>query len=88
MLDKTSSDGTTQSERDPNGLRNVRKFTTAWERVCVSPDTAAHMRGYQLWSRLFDGRHIFNIALDGAAPGPNDGGYASIDAVLKLKGFL
>jgi hypothetical protein len=63
--------------------------TTQWETMLVSAETAAYLRGtHKLWSRLFDGEHIFTCLPNDVTPGANDGGYMSIHAALKVKGML
>jgi hypothetical protein len=65
------------------------KTTTQWEQMQPIWETAKYLRGtHKLWSRLFDGEHIFTVRPIGEQPGDNDGGYRSIDAALKVKGLL
>jgi hypothetical protein len=59
--------------------------TTPWERLLGASSAPSTHR---IWSRLLDGEHIFTVLPDGKEPGPNDGGYRSIDAALRQKGML
>lgn len=65
------------------------KASTQWEQMPVSSDTSKYLRGtHKLWSRLADGEHIFTVRPINETPGPNDGGYMSIAAALKVKGMF
>lgn len=62
--------------------------STPWEMMQPSAGTTKYLRGtHKLWSRLFDGEHVFTVRPAGETPGANDGGYMSIDAALKVKGM-
>jgi hypothetical protein len=67
-----------------------RATSTAWERMPIENETMReYLRGtHSIWSRIFDGDHIFTVLANGTEPGPNDGGYLGIDAALRVKGML
>jgi hypothetical protein len=62
---------------------------TPWEQMVLSGETAAYLRStHKLWSRLFDGEHVFTVLPNGQKPGNDDGGYYTIAAALKAKGMM
>ncbi len=67
----------------------MTSLSTVWERMTVSAEVGKYLSDtHSIWSRLFDGEHVFTVLLNSKEPGPNDGGYRSIDAALKVKGML
>jgi hypothetical protein len=62
---------------------------TSWSEFKVTTETAKYMRGtHTLWSRIFDGEHVFTVRPIGETPSDNDGGYYTTNAALQVKGMI
>jgi hypothetical protein len=54
----------------------------------VSEATLKPLRGtHSIFSRIFDGEHIFVVLPNGEEPSESGGGYYSIEAALSAKGM-
>jgi hypothetical protein len=59
---------------------------TNWIRMELS--SASYLRGtHTAWSRIADGKHIFVVHPNGETPTPTSGGYFTLAAAFKVKGF-
>lgn len=63
--------------------------TTQWERVPATDRTLPYLGvTHGLWNRLFDGESIYTVLPTAQEPGPNDGGYRTIQSALTVKGLM
>jgi hypothetical protein len=62
---------------------------TSWERMDAPLNSVKALQWgvYAIWACLRDGEHIFRVERCGTVPVSGDGGYLSIAAALKVKGF-
>lgn len=62
---------------------------TQWTRTRIAnPIQPTKRATHYLWQREVDGKVIFTVLSKDTQPGPNDGGYYSVEAALKIKGLL
>lgn len=59
-----------------------------WEQIELPVNMNEYLRGtHKMWTRVMSEKAIYTVLPNDKTPGPNDGGYASIDAALKVEGM-
>jgi hypothetical protein len=59
---------------------------TPWERMPLSAETQREIpEGFEVWSRLLDGQHVFAVVAKGNVPSEGNHGSRSIAAALESR---